>query len=88
MNDLDHMLSKFSYATRVLRTGPLLKIFEDANENPYPDEDYSCIERWSMEEEIDLFGLKDRGAVEEDNDYTDDTAFPSDSDSIVDFPTL
>ena len=66
MNDLDHMLSKFSYATRVLRTGPLLKIFEDANENPYPDEDYSCIERWSMEEEIDLFGLKDRGAVKED----------------------
>ena len=85
MNDLDHMLSKFSYATRVLRTGPLLKIFEDANENPYPDEDYSCIERWSMVEEIDLFGLKNRGAVEEDND---DTAFPPNSDSIVDFPTL
>lgn len=38
-----------------------------------------------MEEEIDLFGLKDRGAVEEDND---DTAFPPNSDSIVDFPTL
>ena len=37
-----------------------------------------------MEEEIDLFGLKDRGAVEDN----DDTAFPPNSDSIVDFPTL
>ena len=41
-----------------------------------------------MVEEIDLFGLKNRGAVEEDNDDTDDTAFPPNSDSIVDFPTL